>query len=166
MTEIKREIASKIYTEMTNDDLDFRELHKKKCIEFENSFKNGKLYIKCGYHVKDEVKKLGGKWDNDIKMWYITKYVSEENIKKMLKIEKSLFGRQTTIGYIEYKYDVICPKCFSIRLENNSVVIAPINSYTTLPENKFYDMSMSEQDVINIINNKNVKNVKNECMFN
>ena len=166
MTEISKEIATKFYTEMTNTDLDFKALTKNKSIEFENAFRNGKLYIQCGYHVKDDVKKLGAKWDNNIKMWYITKYNNKENIKKMLKIEKRLFGRNTTIGYIDYKYDVICPKWFVINYKYGTITISPKESYTSLPEKQFFDMSMSETEVINIIHhNDQDDDSKNVCMF-
>jgi len=47
---------------------------------------NDELYIygKDTYHLKDEIKKIGGKWNNDDKKWVIEKCENSEIIKSNL----------------------------------------------------------------------------------
>jgi ribonuclease HI len=47
-----------------------------------------KNYINIGFDYKDDVKKLGAKWDLRCKKWYYEDNISEENIKAILEIEK------------------------------------------------------------------------------
>jgi hypothetical protein len=122
--------AAKFYNEMTG-----KELSKEEYFDFENrSFarkkirnnaKNGRLYLKCDFKVKDEAKELGVKWDFDNKMNYITKDISDKNIKKLLKIEKRLYGRNTTSGYIDYLYCVKIPKIIIIKQFDEEINIIP-----------------------------------------
>ena len=59
---------------------------------------------------KMEAKELGVKWDLYNKMNYITKEMSNKNIKKLLKFEKRLYGKSTT----DYEYSVKIPKKLTI----------------------------------------------------
>jgi hypothetical protein len=55
-----------------------------------NSFNaNEKLYINIDFEIKDRVKKLAGKqaiWDNDRKMWYLTKNLTQKVVAEILNI--------------------------------------------------------------------------------
>ena len=53
---------------------------------YENSIK--KIYLKVPFLKKDEIKKLGGKWDNNRKKWFI--YDNNEHIVNVL----SLFSKE------------------------------------------------------------------------
>lgn len=43
-----------------------------------------KRYIYCPFEEKNECKLIGGKWDNDKKMWYIPKFIDNEPFNKWL----------------------------------------------------------------------------------
>jgi hypothetical protein len=47
-----------------------------------------KNYINIGFDYKDDVKKLGAKWDLRCKKWYYEDNISDENIKAIQEIEK------------------------------------------------------------------------------
>jgi hypothetical protein len=47
-----------------------------------------RLYLNVAYAVKDLVRELGGKFDGKKKKWYITTSTTEENLKKILAINK------------------------------------------------------------------------------
>lgn len=51
------------------------------------SLKSTKNFINVSYSYKDDVKKLGCKWDMNKKKWYFEDNISEENIKSIKDIE-------------------------------------------------------------------------------
>jgi ribonuclease HI len=50
--------------------------------------KYDKHYINIKYEYKDEIKKLGAKWDLSCSKWYYEDNISEENKNKIIEIEK------------------------------------------------------------------------------
>ena len=55
----------------------------------ENKLQKNKNYISVSYSYKDEVKKLGAKWDKDEKKWYYEDDISDENKQAINLIELS-----------------------------------------------------------------------------
>ena len=51
---------SKLYNENSNLKISVRRLTS-----------NLRIYVKCNYKNKDNLKALGGRWDADVKLWYI-----------------------------------------------------------------------------------------------
>ena len=45
-----------------------------------------KIYLKVSYEEKDDAKLLGAKWDFKKKKWFIDKYVTTENKKKLIEL--------------------------------------------------------------------------------
>ena len=43
-------------------------------------------------------------------MWYIPANTSIENIEELFSLEISLYGRNTTAGYMDYTYTIQAPK--------------------------------------------------------
>ena len=41
-----------------------------------------RFYLKCPYDEKDECKSLGGRWDNDVRKWYVPKDVDRNLFKQ------------------------------------------------------------------------------------
>ena len=58
-------------------------------VDVENKVQKNKNYISVSYSHKDEVKKLGAKWDNDEKKWYYEDDISDENKQAINLIELS-----------------------------------------------------------------------------
>ena len=63
---------------------------KDKEITIPNDFSTGKLYVFCKYEMKDQAYPLGLRFDKDMKLWYIPKSLSQENVKKLLALEIKL----------------------------------------------------------------------------
>jgi hypothetical protein len=51
--------------------------------------------------------------------------MSDKNIKKLLKLEKRLYGRNTTDGYMDYEYSVKIPKKLTIEKFDEKLEIKP-----------------------------------------
>ncbi len=58
-----------------------------------------KIYLNCPYKDREECKKLGGKWDKEVKKWYITedidksfffKWITEKNVNTINDNEKEV----------------------------------------------------------------------------
>ena len=63
---------------------------------------NGKIYCGCVFEFKDELKKLGFKWDSINKLWWIEKDKFTKDIfNKSMKVR---FLNKTTIGDIKYYF--------------------------------------------------------------
>ena len=58
-------------------------------VDVENKVQKNKNYISVSYSHKDEVKKLGAKWDKDEKKWYYEDDISDENKQAINLIELS-----------------------------------------------------------------------------
>jgi hypothetical protein len=52
-----------------------------------NQNSNQRIYLNCTYAEKDECKSLGGKWDPDVKKWYVTEASNINDFKKWLPQE-------------------------------------------------------------------------------
>ena len=63
---------------------------------------NDKIYCHCTFDFKDEVKKLGFKWDKNMKLWYITK--NDLTYEKYIRTQKIRYTNFTTIGALNYYY--------------------------------------------------------------
>lgn len=38
-----------------------------------------RIYLRCEYKDKDDLKRMGGRWDAEMKLWYIDKYNENKN---------------------------------------------------------------------------------------
>jgi hypothetical protein len=74
-----------------------------------NKMRNGKLYIFCKKELREDAKKYGIKFDWNLKLWYIPKEIEIENLKKLMNLTISLYGRCTSAGYQDYKYEIVIP---------------------------------------------------------
>ena len=52
-----------------------------------NQNSNQRVYLNCPYAEKDECKAFGGKWDPDVKKWYVTEASNINDFKKWLPKE-------------------------------------------------------------------------------
>ena len=52
----------------------------------ENSLDNSKVYIKIPFKNKDNVKKLGCKWDPEKKSWYYMSNTDKNKISEIMKL--------------------------------------------------------------------------------
>ena len=56
-------------------------------IDYNNNNKNSKkIYINVKYDDKEDAKKLGCKWDPDLKSWYYTEYNNKNNINRIKQL--------------------------------------------------------------------------------
>tara|TARA_B100000795_G_scaffold270051_1_gene262241 strand:- start:22889 stop:23710 length:822 start_codon:yes stop_codon:yes gene_type:complete len=63
--------------------------------------KNNKNYITISYNYKDEIKKLGGKWDKNEKKWYYEDDISDANKQAISVIELSCIENKELPQIIE-----------------------------------------------------------------
>lgn len=64
--------------------------------------KNERIYCHCVFEFKNELKKLGFKWDPINKLWYIEKNKFTEDVfNRSMKVR---FANRTTIGLLKYYY--------------------------------------------------------------
>jgi len=64
----------------------------------DNAFQ-GKIYCHCVYEWKDEIKKLGFKWDGHIKLWYIPKKDFNKALYDKSKKQVSMKNKTTGEAY-------------------------------------------------------------------
>jgi hypothetical protein len=38
-----------------------------------------KVYLKVSYNDKDKIKNIGGKWDLELKLWYVSQNIYSQN---------------------------------------------------------------------------------------
>jgi len=66
-----------------------------------------KIYLEVPFKLKDDIKRLGGKWDNEVKKWYLNnnnKNIEEiENILENYKPSKTTFNEKIYI-YLPFKF--------------------------------------------------------------
>ena len=44
-----------------------------------NDIMSNRIYLRCEYKNKDDLKKMGGRWDAERKLWYIDKHIKNKN---------------------------------------------------------------------------------------
>lgn len=70
--------------------------------QIKNEEIDGNIYCYCLYEFKDELKKLGFKWDPYYRLWCIPKKsLTDEKFKKSKKVK---YANRTTIGILNYYY--------------------------------------------------------------
>lgn len=82
-----------------------------------------KLYIYVPFELKDEVKKIGGKFDGDHKSWYLSKYNTLRELKDLLKLEFQMENHIKKIKvYKSFSFDPISQKISNYSLyEDNEI---------------------------------------------
>jgi hypothetical protein len=153
-----KEMRNKKFTEEEYEILiDKKESFTKKIT---NDAPNGKLYIDCCWHFKDEAKELGVKWDYNYKLNYITKDISDKNLKKLLKLEKRLYGHNTTSGYMDYEYNVKIPTKVEIERYNGNLKINAF-FYEDIYEKRHYNFDEVKQI---LADSPSIKKKNNICI--
>ena len=63
---------------------------------------DNKIFCYCTYEFKDTIKRLGFRWDNNLKLWYIPKKKFTKDVFR--KSRKVRFRNFTTVGTLDYFY--------------------------------------------------------------
>ena len=83
-----------------------------------NQSYNNRIYCSCVFEFKDEIKKLGFKWDPNKKLWWIeAEKLSPDILNKTLKVR---FSNSTSIGILKYYFVNYQFKCDVQKLENDN----------------------------------------------
>lgn len=67
-----------------------------------NQNSNQRVYLNCPYAEKDECKALGGKWDPDVKKWYVTETLNINNFKKWLPVSSDHTDQSSNENHIPF----------------------------------------------------------------
>jgi hypothetical protein len=84
------------------------------CECIKNKVRNGKLYIFFKNELRAEAKKYGIKFDWNIRVWYIPEGIRKEDLEKLLTLSITLYGHQSSVGYMNYVYKIEVPKFLCI----------------------------------------------------
>ena len=89
---------------------------------------NKKIYLNCPYKDKEECKALGGKWDKDVRKWYITDDVDKSLFSKWI-MEEEINDNDDNIIYLDDEVE---------QLKNNVIDVYDhvSNIYKIIAENE------------------------------